>query len=240
MFLSYSIYAQENATKNISGKILSSHNDSDGIYIINKNSEKATLSDSRGYFEINASVGDTLLFSAVQYKGLKVAITSQNIDKEMLFVKLEPLMHYLDEVKIMQYKNINAVSLGIISPNTKHYTPAERKLYTAQGGEKNQYGLNTKISVDAILNSFSGRTAMLKKEVEVEKKETLLQKIENLFENNYFIDRLKIPKEYVLGFKYFLVEDVDFSLSLYTKNKTMAKFVMGDLAVKYLEMQKSK
>jgi len=49
---------------------------------------------------------------------------------------LEPLVRLLDEVRINEYKNINAVSLGIISPNTKHYTPAERKLYTATGGEK--------------------------------------------------------------------------------------------------------
>jgi hypothetical protein len=241
LFLSSFIYSQEkNSAKNISGKILSNHNDSDGIYIVNKSTEKATVSNPRGFFEINASVGDTLLFSAVQYKGMKLAITQENFDKEMLLVKLEPLMHYLDEVKIMQFKNINAVSLGIISANTKHYSPAERKLYTAQGGEKNQYGLNTRISVDGILNSLSGRTAMLEKEVEVEKKETLLQKIENLFENNYFIDGLKIPKEYVEGFKYFLVEDLDFSSFLNAKNKTMTKFVMGDLAVKYLENLKIK
>ena len=61
--------------------------------------------------------------------------------------------------------------MGIISPFTKHYTPAQRKLYTATSGG----GI---VPVDPILNWLSGRTAMLKKEVEVEKKETLMDKIE--------------------------------------------------------------
>jgi hypothetical protein len=223
-------------SKRLNGKVTADYNDLEGIYIVNLTTEKATLTERGGYFSITASVGDTLMFSAVQFKGLKVTLKESDFEKELLFVKLETLVRSLDEVRINEYKNINAVSLGIISPNTKHYTPAERKLYTATGGGKNQYGLNTKISGDAILNAISGRTAMLKKEVEVEKKETLMEKISDYYDEKYFTETLKIPQDYVKGFLFYIVEDQKFVEAVNSKNKTMATFIMNELAVKYKEL----
>jgi hypothetical protein len=40
----------------------------------------------------------------------------------------------LEEVTIIDYKKISAVSLGTTSKGVKKYTPAERRLYTATGG----------------------------------------------------------------------------------------------------------
>lgn len=74
----------------------------------------------------------------------------------------------LKEIEVIEYKNINPVALGIVPANQKTYTPAERKLYTATGGG-NRYGLSTSVSLDGIINGISGRTKMLKKEVQVEK-----------------------------------------------------------------------
>jgi hypothetical protein len=216
-------------SKRLNGKVTADYNDLEGIYIVNLKTERATLTERGGYFSITASVGDTLMFSAVQFKGLKVALKESDFAKELLFVKLETLVRSLDEVRINEYKNINAVSLGIISPNTKHYTPAERKLYTATSGG----GI---LPVDPILNWMSGRTAMLKKEVEVEKKETLISKIETWYEEKYFIDKLKIPNDYVKGFLFFIVEDTKFVEAIKNKNKTMATFIMNELAVKYKEL----
>jgi len=146
---------------------------------------------------------------------------------------MEPLVRFLNEVIVNEYKNINAVSLGIIPHDIKQSTPAERKLFTATGGGKNQYGLNTKISGDAILNAISGRTAMLKKELEVEKKETLMDKINGWYETLYFTKTLKIPEDYVKGFLFYIVEDAKFVEAVNAKNKTMATFLMNELAVKY-------
>ena len=227
-------------SKRLNGKVTADYNDLEGIYIVNLKTERATLTERGGYFSITASVGDTLMFSAVQFKGLKVALKESDFEKELLFVKLETLVRSLDEVRINEYKNINAVSLGIISPNTKHYTPAERKLYTATGGGKNQYGLNTKISGDAILNAISGRTAMLKKELVVEKKETLMEKISDYYDEKYFTETLKIPQDYVKGFLFFIVEDQKFVEAVNSKNKTMATFIMNELAVNYIALIQEK
>lgn len=234
--------AQTNVVKTVKGKIMAESIDLDGIYIINLKSDVATATEKEGYFAIKANVGDTLMFSAIQIKGRKMVITADDFEKELLLIKLEPMMNKLDELVIKQYKNINAVSLGIISPNTKHYTPAERKLRTASGDgiSGNTDGTSgASAGLDPLFNWISGRTAMLEKEVAVEKKETLLQKIENQFSLDYFTKKLKIPEPYVKGFWYFVVEDFAFVNAMNLKNKTMATFVLAELAVKYTDLLKA-
>jgi hypothetical protein len=223
------------ASKKINGKVTADYNDLESIYIVNLKTEKSTLTERGGYFSINASVGDTIMFTAVQFKSLKITLKEEDFNKELLFVKMETFIRVLDEVKINEYKDINAVSLGIISSKTKHYTPAERKLKTASDSDA-QIGTNTSIGLDPILNWMSGRTAMLKKEVEVEKKELMLTKIQNLYEAEYYVETLKIPEDFVKGFQYYIVEDAKFVEALKAKNKTMATFIMNELAVTYIEL----
>ncbi len=239
-FIAFTVPIQGQNAKVLKGKVVANSNDLEGIYIVNIKSDLSTLTENGGYFSIPAKEGDTLMFSAVQFKGLKVVLKKADFDVALFFVKMEVLLRQLDEVTINEYKNINAVSLGIISPNTKHYTPAERKLRTATGAGVNQIGTSTVVSLDAILNSFSGRTTMLKKEVLIERKEFLLKKINDLFEEKYFVETLKIPKEYVNGFQYYLVESNEFAAAINDKNKTRATFIMNKLAVDYLELLKEK
>ena len=221
--------AQNPFSKKIKGKIVANTSDLEGIYIANLRTNHTTITANRGYFEIEATIGDTLLFSAIQFKGLQFKVEKKDFEGDLLFVKMEPLVHQLDEVVVHQYKNINAVSLGIIPAGQKTYTPAERKLYTATQGS----GV---VSIDAIINRISGRTAMLKKEIAVEKKELLLDKIEYWFQKEFFTEKLKIPEDYVAGFKYYLVDSEKFSKAIKEKNKTLASFIMSQLATDYLQM----
>lgn len=227
--------AQQNTRKNLKGKVTSDTNDLDGIYVVNLNTEDATQTERGGYFTLAVQAGDTLMLSSIEFKAVRFAVKEEDMRKELLFVKMEPLMHQLKEVMVYQYKNINAEDLGIVPRGQKSYTPAERKLRTATGLDA-QIGLNTAITIDPLFNLFSGRTAMLRKELVVEKKEILLQKLENMFEPKYFTERLKIPQEYVKGFHYYLVENNRFVSVLNSKNKSLATFIMGELAVKYLDI----
>ena len=236
-FVAYNSQAQEGIPKVLKGKVIANSADLEGIYIINLKSNLATLTENGGYFSIPTREGDTLLFSSVQFKGLKLKISKSDLEMSLFFVKMETLMRELDEVKID--KNINAVSLGLVSKNQKKYTPAERKLYTATGGG-NQYGTSTKVSLDRILNAISGRTTMLKKEILVEKKEILLQKINDLYQETYFTETLKIPPDYVKAFHYYIVENKEFAKAIKDKNKTLATFIMNGLATEYLALLNEK
>lgn len=55
-----------------------------------------------------------------------------------------------------------------------------------------------------------------------------------MFKDEYFLENLKIPKEYLRGFWYYAVEDQKLEEALNAKKKMIARFIFSDLAVKYL------
>jgi hypothetical protein len=216
--------AQNGMSKKMLGRIITNATDNESINISNQTSEKATVSDSKGNFTILVSVGDLLFFSAVNLKPLHYTIQKEDFEKEIFTITMSSKTETLDEV-LIEKSTITTESVGIIPKGIKTYTPAERKLMTAGG-----------TPIDALLNAFSGRTEMLKKELEVEKKEKSLFKTEYLFADDYYIEVLKIPSNYIKGFQYYCVEDMAFANALQTKNKTLAKFLLVNLSKKYLSL----
>ncbi|HMI06683.1 MAG TPA: hypothetical protein VK528_03990 [Flavobacterium sp.] len=238
-FVAFSIMpkmaAQEIIRKNIKGKVTASANNLGGIYVLNMKTEETARTQDGGYFSIPATEGDSIMFSSTQFKARKIAIKDEDLCKELILVKMEPMMNQLAEVQVFRYDNINAVALGIIPKGTKTYTPAERKYRTATGLDA-QIGLNTSLTIDPLFNMLSGRSAELAKNIIVEKKEHLLDRIDYMFDREYFTLKLKIPEEHVKGFEYYLVENARFVALINANNKSMATFMMGEMAVKYLEI----
>jgi hypothetical protein len=230
-------FAQTPTLSLLKGKITSQIKELNDVYVANLRSESTTTTDKNGNFSMFIIVGDTLQFSGLQIVTKKVVITENDIVKQLYVVSLEAKVNPLDEVEIKQYKDINAVSLGILQKPAKVYTPAERKLKAATDLD-GKIGFGGAMSIDPLLNWMSGRTTMLKKELAVEKKEKLLQKIEYLFKEEYFIENLKIPKDYLRGFWYYAIDDTKLVAALNTKNKIMARFIFSDLATNYLEIIK--
>ena len=223
-------FAQESISTVLKGKVNADMFNLDGIYVINLKTEKASITDDQGYFSIKANVGDTLMFSSVQYKSMKIPLTNDHFDQKLFFVKMEPVMNQLNEVVIRRYNNINARSLGIIPESQRSYTEAERKYATASSARLNPMGF------DPILNFISGRSAMLKKELAVEKKETYLAMLDELFDKDYYTQKFKIPVDYVRGFKYYAVDYDGFTRILDQNNTTTTEFLLGELATKYKEI----
>jgi hypothetical protein len=222
------LFGQNNGVVVCSGKVNAEMTDLEGIYVINLNTENATITDSKGFFTINAKVGDSLLLSSVQFKSVTKAITTQDLSS-LFFITMHPIMNELKEV-VVKRPTVSAESLGIIPYGQKKYTSAERKIFTATSG----------FGIDPLLNLFSGRTSMLKKELEVEKKEGYLVQLENLFDKNHYVNTLHIPSDYVKGFLYFAVENPKFTRVLKTKNRTSIEFLMSELAAQYNEIIASK
>ncbi|SCY71473.1 hypothetical protein [Flavobacterium caeni] len=225
----------QQARRTLKGKVSAFANDLRGIYVINPQTEKSVLTEENGYFSIAAAVGDTLVFSSIRFKGRKVALDEQDFEKGLFVVRLEPMMQQLDEVQIVRYDHINAVSLGIIPKGQKTYTPAERKLKAGTDYEP-QIGLNSSLQLDPLINALTGRGAELRKNVEVEKKERMIDKINYWYETDYFTDKLGLPEEHVKGFHFYIVENPSFVKALNDRNKTMATFIMGELAVQYKQI----
>ncbi len=233
------LLAQESVPKEIKGRISAELKDLEGVYVVNLKTEKTVITDKEGNFSIPAVVGDELMFTAVQFKEERVVLTARHFDCDELTVKMAPNIHHLNEVIVRRYDNINAVSLGIISANQKSYTPAERKLKTATGLNPTASATGMtggSISADPLLNLISGRTAMLKKELEVEKKEGYMRQLEKLFDQSHFVEKFKIPLDYIKGFEFYAVENEKFTNVLKSNNKISIEFLLGQLASRYIEI----
>ena len=236
-FAATNVLSQEVTRKQLNGKVTADVSILEGIYVINKQTEKASITDQEGYFSIQAAVGDTLLFSAAQFKETTLFLSQGDVEQAMLYVKVTPIINQLREVIVRN--GINATALGIIPQGQRIYTPAERRLNTANNLNTSLNAgtmMGGSVSADPLLNWLSGRTKMLKKEVAVEKKESYLRQLEDMLTADHFISKLKIPSEYVKGFGYYSVENEQFVTVLKSKNVTMTTFLIGELAIKYKEM----
>jgi len=216
-------FGQNNTSKEITGQIFEQSSNVEGVNIINNTTQVTAVSNAAGVFTIVVREGDVLVFSAVNLEPFKRRITFEDLKSASVIIKMSAKEIELKEVIVNDNGGITAENLGVIPYGQKKYTPAERKVYTA-----------TSTPGDMLLNAISGRTAMLKKEVNVEKKEMLFRKIEYLFDENYYTERLKIPVADIKGFQLYCVDDPEFAVSLDTKNKTMSMFLITDLARKYL------
>jgi len=219
------IFGQASGEKMIHGKIVVASGTIEGVNIINLVNEKSTISDSNGEFFILAKAEDLLVLSSVNLEYHRKIIEEDDLKHDVLIIKMISKTIELEEVIVNKHPDINAVSLGISAKGIKKYTPAERRLYTA-----------TSTPGDALLNMISGRTEMLKKGIEVEKKYNLLAKIDALFKEDYYTNTLKIPTDYIKGFQYYCIEDPNFAVVLKTKNKTKIEFLMVLLATKFTKI----
>jgi hypothetical protein len=215
------LIAQTNVEKMITGVIASDTTKLEGISVINCTNKMMAVSDKNGCFSIQAKTGDILNFSGIDYKYLRKYVYKHEYSSGILEVNMTFNAVELDEVIINKYANINAESLGIIPKGQIKFTLQERRLYSGSGG------------VQGFFNYLSGDRDILKMNVEIEKKEMLLKKLEYLFGGKYYTKTLKIPEELIRGFQYYCVEDLEFAESLKNKNKTISMFLMTNLAVTY-------
>ena len=161
--------------KHFTEKISVASGNVEGVTIVNLVNEKSTISDSNGEFYILAKAQDLLVFSSVNLEYHRKIIEQEDLKSELIIIKMISKTTELKEVIVNNNPELNAVSLGISPKGIKHRTPMERKLYTA-GDFKPIHLLGIlggSLAVDPILNAINGRTAMIKKEIEVEKKERL-------------------------------------------------------------------
>lgn len=215
------VHGQSNDTV-LKVKIVADSTSVEKVNVVNARNEKTTVTDKEGVFQMGVQVGDVLVITAVNLESKRKIISAEDVKSEIIILKMNPKINQLKEVNVNENANLNSENLGITPHGQKKYTPAERKLYTATTG-----------ILDPLLNKISGRTAMLKKEVMIERNEKLLRKLDGWYEEKYYTEVLKIPRDYIKGFQYYLIEDPAYVAALQAKNKTMTMFLIKRLALNY-------
>lgn len=229
------LFAQEQQI--ISGVVASDLGVLDGVIVVNRTNKENTTTAQGGKFVIKAKINDVLVFSSVKIEPLEIRLNSNSFRQNPLMIKIKVKPSELAEIKIYE---ISAKKLGIVDKNVKTYTPAERKLRTAE-----QFKWYSPLlipfggmSVDGLINQISGRTNMLKKELVNERHEMNLQQLKNLFDENFFINTLSLPPDYVQGFLVYASENPKVTQWLKGKNRDALRFALIDLAFQYKELIK--
>ncbi|MFY0483258.1 hypothetical protein ACI6PS_11695 [Flavobacterium sp. PLA-1-15] len=231
-FISQFVFSQNE--KLLHGLIVIKDATPQGVHVINLMNEKETVSDSKGVFSILAKPDDLLVFSANHLDYMRKIIEPSDYDSAQIRVEMTSKINELDEVEVRNYSHLNAENLGITN-GVKTYTPAERKLQTA-GDFKPIHLLQIlggSMPFDPVLNAINGRTKRLKEQIRIEQKEQYLSKLDELYETDFYIKKLKINADYVDGFKYYLLEDDAFVTLLEKSNETQISFSMSQLSVEY-------
>ena len=74
------------------------------VHVLNLSKVKGTITNSKGEFEINAKVNDTLYFSYIGYKSLKIIVTNDLIRFDDNTIELTELAFALEEIIIKPYQ----------------------------------------------------------------------------------------------------------------------------------------
>ncbi|HET8754147.1 MAG TPA: hypothetical protein VFM59_07270 [Salinimicrobium sp.] len=199
------------------GKITADSLAGTSINVINLTQETGTASSASGDFEIPVRLGDSLKFSALQFKTVKIAVSPKIIEEGFLLVELEENINELSEVFLSNVTLTgdlakDALSVPVQLPFTMGLglskgpppTSLERKLYTASQAQP--VGL-VNVSLDGILNSLNGKTAMLKKAIKNERLAAKVEKGIKALPQNFFIEELKLPQSEISDFVYYCAED---------------------------------
>ncbi|EHQ42225.1 hypothetical protein [Myroides odoratus] len=228
LIVGVSVWAQNRVP--LQGKIVSRSKDLKGIYVSNINTGDALVTEPGGYFSIQAQEKDTLMFSGPLFIGYRYVLDDIDFKRDIVLIPLEPndLNRQLNEIVIT---HISSSSLGLVPEGARRYTPAERRLYTATSGS----GI---IPVSAIVNWISGRTAMLKKALKYEKQEMRKDKFLNVMDEYVLIKDYSIPKDYVVGFAYYVSDDDIMSgyLNAGITEKDKISSRTGVLALEFLDL----
>lgn len=199
------IWAQEKTTlHHVSGTVVDG-NDSKplpNVNIININTVKGSITNSKGYFEINAQANDTLHISILGYQPLKVKVTNDWIKNKNTQIRLTEKAYALEEVIIRPfvltgYLEIDSKLIGNQKDNYRYDISGLSKGYEV--GEYSPNAFSRTVGslfnpADALYNLFGKKPKELKRLKEMKKDDTVRNLLESKFDRETLCALLGVTK----------------------------------------------
>lgn len=200
------IFSQENRTL-ISGTVRSDTLHIENAHVINKTSNKGSITNKLGQFKISAKKGDTLIVSDIQYQGEIIVLSAQNISVGYLDIQLKALTNELEEIVLQQYGNM-AEELGLPNAGKKPLSKVERNLNAYSQKSTPMVILQALLfkpgGIDDIYNIVSGnrkRDRKLKQLIDHDFRQkqnnSIGAQIRAYLKDDFFIKEVKIPEEMI-------------------------------------------
>ena len=172
------------------------------VHVINLNSVIGTISNNDGVFEINASVNDTLFFSYLGFKSIKVRVTNDLIKFKNSKIKLTELAYALEEIIVTPYRltgylEIDAKNVPISKSYRYNIPGLPSKGYEA--GSRNPGALSKVFGaifnpVDFLYNLFGKKPKQLKKLQLMKDDFRIRELLSSKFDRETLVELLQIEK----------------------------------------------
>ena len=172
------------------------------VHVINLNSVVGTISNREGVFEIDANVNDTLFFSYLGFKSIKVRVTNDLIRFKNTKIKLTELAYALEEIIVTPYKltgylEIDAKNVPI--SNSYRYSIPGLPTKGYEAGSRNPGAISKVFGaifnpVDFLYNLFGKKPKQLKK-LQLMKDDFRIRELLNTkFDRETLVELLQIQK----------------------------------------------
>lgn len=176
------------------------------VHIINFNTVKGTITNEKGYFEIDAQVNDTLHISILGYQSIRVRVTNDWINSKSTEIKLTEKAYALEEVILTPYNLTGYLEIDAkLIPIAENYRYGISGLsYGYEAGSKSPNAISRVVSslfnpADLLYNFFGKKPNELKKLKEMKKDDTVRTMLESKFDRETIsimlgVDKKEIPE----------------------------------------------
>jgi len=229
LFCFFLNYAQESRTI-LKGRLLYRNSNVIAANVVNNTAQTNTITDGEGGFEIEARVGDEIVFSSVQYRIRSIKITPEIIKSKRLVVSIEERINILDEVVIGPENQEKFLDMKKEEFKRVDYTQDKSTKLINRAADDRQFvnGLNL-VNVAKLLGGL-----LIKKSDQPDKKLVPSEVLPYLFENNFFNEDLDLNTEERQGF----LERMDEKLPTQILFKKGMEFELIDYLVKESKLYK--
>ncbi|HZH70077.1 MAG TPA: carboxypeptidase-like regulatory domain-containing protein [Flavobacteriaceae bacterium] len=200
--LTCTVFSQdENAT--IVGQVLNDADDKaiEGVHVINLNQVVGTLTNKKGEFNLKARVNDTLYFSYLGFKSIRVRVTNDWMEYGEIKIKMTELGIALEEVVVrpVQLTGYLQVDARII-PIYDNYRYSISGLNTGYEGGRSQPGAVGKVlssvlnPADFLYNVFGKRPAQMRKLRQMKQDDNIRNLLHSKFDRETLMAVLQLEK----------------------------------------------
>ncbi|MCG2419837.1 carboxypeptidase-like regulatory domain-containing protein [Aequorivita sp. F47161] len=193
--------AQENHT--IKGTVMNDADDAilENVNIVNLNQVKGTTTNEKGEFAIKAAVNDTLYFSYLGFKSLRVRVTNDWLKFGDIKVKMTELGIALEEVVVKPVQLTGYVEIDAkLIPIYDNYRYRISGLSSGYEGGSNQPGAVSKVlssifnPADFLYNVFGKRPRQMKKLRKMKEDDEIRNLLQSKFDRETLMAVLQLER----------------------------------------------
>lgn len=200
VLFSFFAFSQEDLLK---GKVVNDENDVpiDNVHVVNLNQVVGTITNSKGEFEISARANDTLYFSFIGFKAIKIKVTNDMLKFQEIKIGLTELAYALQEVVVRPYQ-----LTGYLEIDAKNIPVNNSPRYSISGlqrgyeaGNRSPGGVSKALNAlfnpaDFLNNLFGSKPAQMRKLRQMKQDDEIRDLLASKYDRETLMALLQVQK----------------------------------------------